>query len=305
MVNLYVAITDLDWYRYLAGRPDLREINFWKPRGANEFRALVAGELLLFKLHSPLNYIVGGGVFWRAIDLPLQLAWETFGPANGAPDFMTLCKNIGRYGDQTGVRPNRIIKCLVLQELFYFEREDWIRIPDSWNRNIQVGKRYSTETEDGAELWAVASAHLSRKSDYRLNEPPQRYGDPTLIHPRLGQGAFRVGIINAYERRCAITRERTLPALDAAHILPYEEGGEHRLGNGLLLRKDLHALFDKGYLTIDADYTIRVSPSIKKEFENGREYYAFDGQPLVAPMDPSDRPDPSLLSWHNRNRFLA
>ena len=80
-----------------------------------------------------------------------------------------------------------------------------------------------------------------------------RYGEPMVVRPRLGQGAFRVIVTDAYERRCAITGERTLPVLEAAHIKPYGSGGPHELENGLLLRSDLHTLCDQGYVTVDAD----------------------------------------------------
>jgi|HubBroStandDraft_6_1064221.scaffolds.fasta_scaffold1813619_1 hypothetical protein len=55
-------------------------------------------------------------------------------------------------------------------------------------------------------------------------------------------------LVNIYRRRCVVTHERTLPALEAAHIRPYGEGGEHEPSNGLLLRRDLHSLFDAGYV---------------------------------------------------------
>jgi putative restriction endonuclease len=73
-VNLVVAITDYDWFQALRVRKDWSEVNFWSPGGAN-FRALQPGELFLFKLHSPRNFIVGGGVFAHAMTLPCSLAW--------------------------------------------------------------------------------------------------------------------------------------------------------------------------------------------------------------------------------------
>src|SRR4051812_36273343 len=82
-VHLVVAVTDSDWFEHLRRRPDLPEVNFWAP-SANPFRALQPGELFLFKLHAPRNYIVGGGVFAYANMLPCSLAWEAFGEANGA-----------------------------------------------------------------------------------------------------------------------------------------------------------------------------------------------------------------------------
>jgi putative restriction endonuclease len=130
-----------------------------------------------------------------------------------------------------------------------------------------------------------------------------RYGPPILIQPRLGQGAFRVEVLDAYRRRCAITGERTLPVLDAAHIRPYAELGPHRLENGLLLRKDLHALFDAGYVTVTPAHRLHVSRRIRDEFENGRDYYALEGVPLRLPVPPNPPPSAEFLQWHGDVRF--
>ncbi len=73
-----------------------------------------------------------------------------------------------------------------------------------------------------------------------------RHGAPTLVTPRLGQGAFRLAMTDSYDRRCAVTGERTLPILDAAHIQAFAAGGAHEIANGLLLRTDIHRLFDLG-----------------------------------------------------------
>jgi len=57
--------------------------------------------------------------------------------------------------------------------------------------------------------------------------------------------------------------------LEAAHIRPYAAGGEHALSNGLLLRSDLHTLFDLATLQLIPKRDILVSDRIKGEFENG------------------------------------
>jgi putative restriction endonuclease len=85
MVKLYVGITDFDWFQFLSAQLTVDEANFWQPGGRTNFRALEPGELFLFKLHSPRNFILGGGVFARADILPLSLAWDAFGTSNGAP----------------------------------------------------------------------------------------------------------------------------------------------------------------------------------------------------------------------------
>ena len=114
-------------------------------------------------------------------------------------------------------------------------------VPKSWSPNIVKFKRYSTEQSEGLELWEAVSKQLGIVHPDEKN-PTERFGKPQLIQPRLGQGTFRSVVIDAYGRRCAVTQERTLPALDAAHIRPYSEGGEHKVSNGLLLRRDIHRL---------------------------------------------------------------
>ena len=132
-----------------------------------------------------------------------------------------------------------------------------------------------------------------------------RYAEPILIRPRLGQGAFRVSITSVYQHRCAVTGERTLPILDAAHIRPYDQGGEHDVTNGLLLRTDIHRLFDKGYVTVSSDGHFEVGQRLKEEFENGRPYYSMHGQSVSLPRDPGSRPSREALEWHQTNRFLG
>ena len=134
-------------------------------------------------------------------------------------------------------------------------------------------------------------------------EAETRYGEPVLVFPRLGQGSFRVLVTDVYERRCAITRERTLPALEAAHIKPFSEQGPHRVDNGLLLRSDIHRLFDSGYVTVTSDHHFEVSNRIKEEFDNGEEYRALHGKRIWVPPSPGLQPSPDFLTWHNDNVF--
>ena len=123
------------------------------------------------------------------------------------------------------------------------------------------------------------------------------------LHRVCNRAAFRVLVTDIYGRRCAVTRERTLPALEAAHIRPYGDGGAHEARNGLLLRRDIHSLFDAGYVTVTPDLDFEVSRRIKEEFENGRHYYALHGQRISAPRNASERPDPDALTWHNAHCF--
>jgi putative restriction endonuclease len=112
-------------------------------------------------------------------------------------------------------------------------------------------------------------------------------------------------VTEAYERRCAVTGERTLPVLEAAHIKPYADSGPHLISNGLLLRSDFHILFDDGYVTVTEDLRLEVSKRIREEFENGREYYRYRGKPLtVLPASIGERPSKDFIRWHNERVFL-
>ncbi len=131
------------------------------------------------------------------------------------------------------------------------------------------------------------------------------YGPPIPIQPRLGQRSFRVAVLDAYARRCAITGAKTLPVLEAAHIRDYHDHPVHSIDNGILLRADMPKLFDAGYVTVTPDSRFEVSRRIKEEFENGRDYYALHGSPIRLPVEVAHRPAVESLIWHNERRYLG
>ena len=298
-VRLVVAITDLDWFNHLRVIPELDEVNFWAP-SAVSFRALAPGELFLFKLHAPLNFIVGGGIFAYANTVPVSLAWEAFGRKNGADSLEEMRTRIAKYRRaQRDDRSDFQIGCRILTDPFFLPRDQWIEVPSSWSPNIVTFKTYSTDDEEGRLLWHAVQAPLAPRGLSPLGEDRARFGEPYQVRPRLGQGAFRVLVTDSYDRRCAVTRERTLPVLDAAHIIPYGEGGTHEASNGILFRRDIHCLFDRGYVTVTPELRFEVSSRIKEEFENGREYYALHGKRIEIPTSPSLQPSRTALEWHN------
>jgi putative restriction endonuclease len=301
-MRAYVGITDWDWYELLHNQMQVAEVNFWQPSGSRQFRALSPGELFLFKLHSPRDYIVGGGTYAHSSLLPISLAWETFGIANGARDLAEMRSRVERYRQQRKDNlADYTIGCILLEQPFFLSESQWIPIPSDWKSNIVQGRGYDLSVEPGLSLWKQLQVSLISSTVVR--EGAARYGQPVVSFPRLGQGAFRILVTDAYERRCAITNERTLPALDAAHIKPYSESGEHTVRNGILLRRDIHALFDTGYVTITPTLTVEVSRRIKEEFENGRDYYRLHGSSMRLPTNISNRPSADYLEWHNQHIY--
>jgi putative restriction endonuclease len=102
-----------------------------------------------------------------------------------------------------------------------------------------------------------------------------------------------------------VTGGKVLPALDAAHIKPYASGGIHEVSNGILLRRDIHSIFDAGYATIDEDLRFVVSDRVRSEFNNGEEYRRLHGQRLALPSTQLQQPDREALRWHNVSKFLG
>jgi putative restriction endonuclease len=306
MVSLYVANTDEDWFDFLSSQSGLAEVNFWRP-SSQAFHAIQPGELFVFKLKSPRNKVGGFGVLSGSSVLPLQMAWETFGSSNGAPSYEALRTAIAQYKPNEIVGPTTSIGCRILVEPIFFPSDLWIDLPSSWSRYIQGGKGYSTNEIDGLELWnrlQDAAQNSSTNTSVGFTEATTRFGSPTLITPRLGQGAFRVAVTEAYRRQCAVSEGKVLPALDAAHIRPYAEGGSHKKSNGILLRKDIHCVFDSGYATVDTNYRFVVSNKVKEVFDNGNEYRRLHGKALQLPSRSVDWPELDFLRWHNENKFL-
>jgi putative restriction endonuclease len=213
-------------------------------------------------------------------------------------------KRIAYYRNQPDdFRKDYMIGCRILTQPFFFTEDQWFPVPASWSPHIQQGRTYDTTESDGRKLWDAILDRNAQKPTTPISIP--RYGEPTLIRPRLGQGAFRVSVTDVYQRRCAVTGERTLPILDAAHIRPYGQGGEHDITNGLLLRTDIHRLFDLGYVTVSTDGKFEVGRRLKEDFENGQHYYSMHGQPVSWPIHPEQRPKQELLEWHQTNSFLG
>ncbi len=308
-MRAFIGVTDNDWFKFLSSIPGIDEVNFWQPSGRHEFRILTPGDPFLFKLHHPLNFIVGGGFFAHFSLLPTSIAWETFGEKNGAQSYIQMRRRIERYRRIPPSGEDYQIGCILLTQPFFLPEEEWILPPEDWSRNIVQGKSYDLSSGIGKRLWEEIQNELVGNAlfanEAAVLETKERYGSPTLILPRLGQGSFRVLVTDAYRRRCAVTQERTLPALEAGHIKPFKESGPHKVSNGILLRSDIHRLFDSGYVTITPDYHFEVSRRIREDYENGRDYYSLRGRQLSLPVKEEFCPASEFIKWHNERVFLG
>lgn len=110
------------------------------------------------------------------------------------------------------------------------------------------------------------------------------------IKKRLRQSKFRKELLKAYDNTCAVTGSKVVEILEAAHILPYDGAHTSVVNNGILLRSDIHDLFDlykdeKRLIGISSDFKIEVHSSLKDS-----EYWKYDGKGISLPKDKSDYP---------------
>ena len=140
---------------------------------------------------------------------------------------------------------------------------------------------------DVAQLRPVLDAYLitgdpwwgtSHREDERI---PGGHG-LGLSKTRLGQQRFREAMLDRFGESCAFTGPQPPGALEAAHLYLYSTTPEHDTRGGLLLRCDLHALFDRWLLTIDPDsWTIQIAPGLTQY----PGLAALDGKPLLLPAE--------------------
>ena len=219
-----VAPTDHGWYQFLLARPELTEVNFWRP-GSAGFALLQPGEPFFFKLKAPYNAIGGFGLFARFAPLPVWRAWDIFGQANSTADEHEMLRRLSRLSAaRTPMSMDRVIGCIAITQPVFFTPDDWIAAPADWARNIVPGRGYDLTTGEGLRLWSQC-LELAARSHHMT-----------------------------------VTNEHSLPVLKAAHIRPWKDGGRHEVSNGLPLRRDIHRLFDLGFVTVRPDLRSRSVP---------------------------------------------
>ncbi len=308
-----ILVTDHDWFQFLSRQPDLDEVNFWRPSDTRTPQQLKSGMPVIFKLRKRHGgWIVGWGLFAKHDVLPAYYAWDAFETKNGAATFAEMRQRIGRLrrdgGGGAADSGDYPIGCLMLAQPVFLPRDAWVPPPADWPENVVQGKAYDLQAGEGARVWRECQARVGLDAMVADRGsvpvyPEVRYGEPALVRPRLGQGIFRISVTDAYGRACAVTSEHSLPALEAAHIRPYGDGGAHEVPNGLLLRSDIHRLFDRGYVGVTPDRRFVVSKRLKDDFSNGRSYYPLHGQEIRMPARPEDHPSKEWLEWHLAERF--
>lgn len=128
-----------------------------------------------------------------------------------------------------------------------------------------------------------------------------------IVKMRVNQSNFRQRILASYNQKCCITGLNIPALLVASHIIPWAKNEEERLNprNGLCLNSIHDKAFDRGFITIGADYQIKLSKDIltkKNDFSIQNLFLKYENQTIILP----DRylPNPNFLQWHYDNIFI-
>lgn len=118
---------------------------------------------------------------------------------------------------------------------------------------------------------------------------------------------FKRRIPEIYKNSCCISKMKVttpynIQMIDACHIHPISQSYNDHITNGIALSPNLHRAFDRGLITINQDYIVRVSPAIE---ENSTSYSLsqFEGRKIILPENYSHFPSKESLEWHNKEIY--
>lgn len=144
----------------------------------------------------------------------------------------------------------------------------------------------SSSSVDKMSIRSATNANIP--SDIKFNDSLPKYITQSILS-RRGQQKFRQNLIYAYEGKCAVTQCSIQELLEAAHINPFSKSGNsgNITSNGILLRSDIHTLFDLGLLKITTDYKVEIADDLKGD----PIYKVLNGTKLNLPKDKDHRPN--------------
>lgn len=276
-----ISNTDNNWFEFLRNAQLNSSVNFWNPTPWR-VRSINKGEKWFFMLKSPIRKIGGFGEFVEYKELTPSDAWNEFGHRNGfevKDEFVSAIQQyLNKHSEAHRGIPINIetykIGCVVLTNCQFWDSDRYIS-PEDFNIKFppqivkfKVFKGYEPDL-----------FHISNTIGFNLlNEPREDYR--SLLKQRRGQGEFKGKILKAYNNKCCISGEACPELLEAAHIQPYSSINSNHVQNGILLRVDLHRLYDNGLIFIDKDYIVHISSRIKTAM-----YHMFNGVQIMLPKD--------------------
>lgn len=286
-----ISPTDKDWFNYLKINQFNSYINFWTPTPWN-ISGLSEGNRLYFMLKSPTRKIGGFGEFVEYKNMTAEAAWNEFGFRNGRESKTEFLNGIQKYIDKNSEKYGKRllnsfsyqIGCIVLKNCQFWDEEDY-KLPSDYNvefANQVVTIKYYNQYDPFLQIDI-------QNDNFGLVEEP-RNDEKRLSNLRYGQGAFKGKVLKAYNNVCCVTGETIPELLEAAHIQQYKTRNSNHIQNGLLLRVDIHRLFDNNLIFIDGDYIVHVSNLITNEY-----YKKINGRKIELPNLESEYPSAEAL----------
>ncbi|WP_079476244.1 HNH endonuclease [Marinococcus halophilus] len=299
-----IANTDHNWYFELSSQPVPYEVNFWTPTPWNP-KSLKEGDLFLFLLKAPYRKVCGYGRFSYYANMQVLEAWYRFGKGNGVNSLNELMMRANKYvSKNTSKRIGKedyqhYIGCIVLKNVYFFDENSLVDLKDlkiDFSKNI-VKYKYVEESEYILKtLEERKTTEMSRRFEL-VNETMAAY-ELKKQKVRNEQSAFRQQLMEIYRHQCSVTNESTREVLEAAHIQPYINMDSNNIQNGIVLRADLHRLFDHGLFTINEDYSIKTS-----EILHSNNYRMLENKKIYLPERTDLRPSEEAIAYHKENIF--
>lgn len=291
------------------------ELALWRPLSKQGSALLVGpGEPFMFGemlASGSAVQVRGGGVLSGVSRMFLTEMWEWFGEESGASSLTQLRQQYAAVtgGLDDGDDPE--VEAILIYDVRFFAPSEYLEVPvDPVGFVLERGAYFEldgrTDTDPivRAVLTYVQPAPSTSQDEVTQAVLTKIRGQAKAVVARIGQGAFKAMVSEAYKHHCALTGDKVRPVLEAAHIKSFASGGEYRLDNGILLRSDMHTLYDRGYISFDVDARLMVSPQLRQRFGNGDWLYARVGQAITVPERAVDRPNPDFLTWHHERVFL-
>jgi len=294
-----IAPTDSNWFNFLQDNQFNSYVNFWTPTPWN-ITGLKSGDKLYFMLKSPIRKIGGFGEFVEYKNLTANDAWTEFGNRNGRESKFDFLSSIQKYIDRNSKNVGGIkleassykLGSIVLKNCEFWNEEDY-KVPDDYGVSFPkqvVTVKYFPKIYD--PFYHII--HFANK--FTIIEEP-RDNERRLVQIRNGQSIFKGRILKAYNNKCCVTGETIPELLEAAHIQEYRNSNSHNIQNGLLLRVDIHRLYDNNLIFIDRYFIIHVSNYIKDEY-----YRQFNLKRIALPINEYEHPSAEVLELR-RNEF--
>lgn len=287
-----IAPTDNGWFTHLRREKIVNDINFWTPTPWNV--KMSEGDRLYFMLKSPIRKIGGGGYFKSYQNMTVEQAWDKYGIKNGFVTKKAFVDSLTTHRSKNTKNKDRLneeslIGCIVLEHVVFLDDDKFIELESEsqivFKKQIVTTKQYDNDDDDLLDKIFKDEQTRTNEDFSLVDSDVEKEKASAIVTKRFGQGKFKADISEIYQNKCCVTGEETPELLEAAHIQSYKNNSSNHKKNGLLLRIDIHKLFDKGLIYIDEEYIIHISPFVKSD-----NYRLLEGQKISLPNNVNDYP---------------